>query len=136
MHPEPDQLRQVPSFEGLNDEDRERLASWLDVEEHSAGSLLTAEGRGGYAFFILEAGEARVERDGTEIGRMGSGDVFGEISLLGDGRRSADVVAISDARVLAMFGTHFREMEAAMPSVAIRLKELAERRSQDLDAGT
>src|SRR5690349_6676141 len=33
--------------------DLERLASWLDVEDHGAGTLLTHEGRTSYAFFVL-----------------------------------------------------------------------------------
>jgi CRP-like cAMP-binding protein len=95
--------------------------------------VLIQEGRGGYALFVLESGEARVERDGNEIRRMTAGEVFGEIALLGEGRRSADVVAISDVRILAMFGACFREMETEMPVVTARVRELAERRSRDLE---
>ena len=129
MHPEPEQLSRIPFFEGLGDDDRARVASWLDVEEHPAGTLLSREGQTSYAFFVLESGEARVEKDGAELSRMGPGDVFGEIAMLGDGRRSADVFATSDVRLYSMFGTRVREMQEAIPAVAARLQELAERRS-------
>jgi CRP/FNR family transcriptional regulator, cyclic AMP receptor protein len=129
MHPEPERLRQAPFFEGLDADELERIASWLDVEEHAAGALLTHEGRASYAFFILESGDARVEQDGAELRRLGPGDVFGEIAMLGDGRRSADVVAVDDVRIYSMFGTRFREMQKAMPEVAARLRELAESRT-------
>jgi CRP-like cAMP-binding protein len=49
--------------------------------------------------------------------------------MLGDGRRSADVVAVGDVRIYSMFGTHFREVQEAMPEVAARIRELAESRT-------
>src|SRR5262245_6543301 len=58
MHPEPAQLREVPFFDGLEPDELERLASWLDVEDHGAGTLLTHEGRTSYAFFVLASGDA------------------------------------------------------------------------------
>jgi CRP-like cAMP-binding protein len=55
--------------------------------------------------------------------------VFGELAMLGDGHRHADVVAETDAVVLSMFGANFREMQASMPVVAGRLQEIAAARS-------
>jgi hypothetical protein len=48
-----------------------------------------------------------------------------------DGRRTADVITETDARVLSMFGTHFREMEQALPEVEASLKDLTAERSAD-----
>jgi len=129
MHPEPAELSKVSFFQELDAPDLERLSSWMDVQEYGPGTLLTHEGRTSYAFFILESGKARVEQDGEELRRLGPGDVFGEIAMLGDGRRSADVVAVDDVRIYSMFGTRFREMQEAMPAVAARLQELADSRS-------
>jgi hypothetical protein len=42
-----------------------------------------------------------------------------------------DVITETDARVLSMFGTHFREMEQALPEVEASLKDLAAERSAD-----
>ena len=125
MHPSPDRLTSVPLFAGLTHQERERVASWLDVREHGAGSHLTREGAADYAFFVVDDGEAVVEHGGREIGRLGPGDVYGELAMLGAGRRLATVIAVTDMRILSMFGTHFREMEMAMPSVEARLQEVA-----------
>ena len=40
------------------------------------------------------------------------------MAIIGDGRRVADVVATSPMTIFAMFGTSFRELEAARPAVA------------------
>jgi CRP-like cAMP-binding protein len=124
MHPDPDRLLLVSLFNGLSAGDRTRLASWLEVEEFAAGKRLTEEGAFDYAFFVLEQGRVRVEQDGRSIASLGPGDVFGEMAFFRDGRRNADVVAETAGRVLVMFGTRFREMQASMPDVAETLKQL------------
>jgi len=128
MHPEPQDLERVPLFAGLTDGERTQVAEWFDVQEHDAGERIVHEGSSGYGFFVLDEGEVRIEHDGTEVGRLGPGDVFGELALLGDGRRHADVIAVTDVRVLSMFGTHFREMQASMPAIEAGLERLADER--------
>ena len=129
MHPDPDRLMLVSLFAGLSAPDRARVASWLEAEEFTAGRLLTEEGAHDYAFFVLERGRARVERDGQTVGSLGPGDVFGEMAFFGDGRRTADVVAETDGSVLVMFGTRFREMQATMPEVAEALRAMVAARA-------
>ena len=134
MHPNPDRLSRVPLFEGISDEDRALLAGWLDIEEHPAGGSLVREGRTAYEFFVLDEGKVRVEHEGRSLGTLDPGEVFGELAMLGDGHRRADAVAETDVRVFAMFGTHFREMQMTMPTVAERLGRLAQERLAQLDS--
>lgn len=128
MHPEPDDLQRVPLFADLTDDERARIAAWFEIQEHDAGERIVHEGSAGYGFFVLSDGDIRIEHEGREVGRLGSGDVFGELALLGDGRRHADVVAVTDVRVFSMFGTHFREMQSTMPAVEAGLERLADER--------
>jgi CRP-like cAMP-binding protein len=58
--------------------------------------------------------------------------VFGEMAMLLDGHRKADAVSRSDITVFAMFGTRFREMQAALLLVAERLDSLAAERAAAL----
>jgi CRP-like cAMP-binding protein len=129
MQPDPDQLLRVPILAGLSSDERKRLASWLDVEEFAEGTYLARAGATEYQFLILDQGRARVEREGHTVGRLERGDVFGEMAFFGDGRRSADVVAETFVRVLVMYGSRFRQMQASMPDIASRLEELARLRS-------
>ena len=76
---------------------KSRLRSLSDrakVVGYGADRLVLGEGvRGGGSVFVLLEGTARVEVGGRTVGRLGPGDVFGELALL-DGRpRSASVVA-------------------------------------------
>jgi len=98
------------------------------VQEHEAGERIVHEGSPGYWFYVLADGEVRIEHGGREVGRLEPGDVFGELAPLGDGRRHADVIAVTDVRVLSMFGTHFREMQSTMPAIEAGLERLADDR--------
>jgi len=130
MHPNAERLANVPLFAGLTDDERLRLASWLDVDEFAAGRHLAREGAAGYVFFVVDEGTVRVEHEGRTIATLGPGDVFGEMAFFADGRRNADVIAETDVRVLAMFGSRFREMQLSMPDVAARLEALVDERSK------
>jgi CRP-like cAMP-binding protein len=130
MQPDPERLLRVPILAGLTSQERTRLANWLDVEEFEQGTYLAHAGATEYQFLILDEGRARVERDGRTIGTLGRGEVFGEMAFFGDGRRSADVVADTYVRVLVMYGSRFRQMQAAMPDIAARLEELARARRE------
>ncbi len=131
MHPDPERLREIPVFEGVSTDNLEQIASGFDVEEHPAGTRLTREGASGYAFFVLDEGRARVEVDGATVNQLLPGDVFGEMAFFTDGRRTADVFADTEVRVLAMFGTRFEQLLALAPEVAERLEALARRRPAD-----
>jgi CRP-like cAMP-binding protein len=79
---------------------------------------------------VIEEGTADVVHGGNVIASLGPGDFFGEMAMMGDGRRVADVVASSPITLFEMFGTHFRELEMHMPQVAATITAtLEERRS-------
>ena len=88
----------------------------------SRGQSLVSEGAAGYVFFVIEEGTAGVEREGEFLRELGPGDHFGEIAILDGGRRTASVVATSNMRILAMFGTEFRRMESELPDLAERIR--------------
>jgi CRP/FNR family transcriptional regulator, cyclic AMP receptor protein len=115
-------LSKIPLFDDLPEDQLASLALWLDEEATKAGRGVTHEGTSGYAFFVIEEGEARVMRGDEELRRLGPGDFFGEAAILGDGRRTADVVAETDLELLAMFGTRFRALQMEMPELAAMIE--------------
>src|SRR5262245_11154573 len=127
-HPAPERLRPIPLFADLSDEDLARVATWFSVDEVSEGHRFTPEGAAGYRFYVIEDGTVEVRHHDEAIATLGPGDFFGEMAIMGDGRRVADVVATSPMTIFEMFGTSFRELEAGMPDVAARLRAVVEER--------
>jgi CRP-like cAMP-binding protein len=123
-----EQLSAVPLFGGLDDAQRSELANWFDVRNASEGVRLCGEGAPGYCFFVLTDGTATVTSDGATVATLAPGDFFGEIAILGKGRRTATVTASSPATLLVMFGAEFRRLEAAHPDIASRIRDTMEDR--------
>jgi CRP-like cAMP-binding protein len=68
-------------------------------------------------------GTAAVTSEGRTLAVLAPGDFFGEVAILGDGRRTATVTSRSPVRLLVLFGTEFRQLEAAHPEIASRIAE-------------
>jgi CRP-like cAMP-binding protein len=68
--------------------------------EFKAGETIIAEGEAGDTAFLIISGsvEVTIESSGKakNVGTLKAGDVFGEMSLIDPGPRSATVKAVSD----------------------------------------
>ena len=128
MHPSPDQLRAIPLLTDLPDRDLERIAGWLEVEEHDTAHVVVGEGRAGYVFFFIDCGRVEVRNDGRAVATLGPGEFFGEEAILSGDRRNADVVALEATTLLSMFGTYFREFEAQQPELAAEIARVVQAR--------
>jgi len=98
-------LAEVPFLQLLDDKERAALAADLDVVRFPAGRVLFNYGDPGDSLYVIRSGEVEVffkddtgERIVLETAR--AGDVFGELSLLDGGPRTASVVATQDLEVL------------------------------------
>ena len=123
-----DDVAAVPLFASLDDDQQRQIAGWFHVDHASEGVVLVGEGAHGYTFFVLTEGRAAVTGEGESLASLGPGDYFGEVAILGPGRRTATVTSTSPVRLLVMFGTEFRQLEAGYPEIASRLTEAIEAR--------
>ena len=115
-------LASIPLFSSLSDRERREVAQWADEVDIEEGRELAKQGQFGYEFFVIEEGQASVERDGEVIRELGPGDFFGEIALLETDRRTASVIARSPMRLVVMHRRDFRHVEREMPRVAERVR--------------
>ncbi len=121
MDATPGEIAAVPLFASLSEPDQREIASWFDAKDVGEGTRIIGEGASGYTFFVLADGSASVTAGGEEVGALGAGDFFGEIAILGDGRRSATVTTTERSRVFVMFGTEFRRLQQSYPEIASRI---------------
>jgi voltage-gated potassium channel len=122
----------IPLFESLSESELAEMAQWFEVKDVSTGVRLVGEGATGCSFFIVSEGEVAVTAHGEDIASLGPGDFFGEMALLGPGRRRATVTTTSLTRVLVLFGDDFRRLEANHPGVAAKIEAAMEMRLEQL----
>jgi len=125
---ESNRLSGIPLFAGLADEALEAVATAATEVDASEGDILAREGDFGHAMYVIESGTAEVRHNGTTVQSLGAGDVFGEIAIIASGRRTADVVATSEMKLVALFKRDVWALESNNPKAAERLRELIEAR--------
>lgn len=130
-------LHQVPLFSACSQKELRAIAQLGTVIEAEAGRVLTTKGHPGKEFFLVLEGVASCRIGRREVRRFGPGEFFGEMALLYGGVRTADVVAVSDMRLLVLDAREFRSMLLTANLLDIKmLANLAQRLSEADDAYT
>jgi CRP-like cAMP-binding protein len=114
-----DELARVKLFSCLSQRQLKRLARHVKERQYRPGVAVVKEGTmSGVGFFIVADGEAAVSVDGTEVGRLGPGDHFGELALISEDVRTATVTALTRLRCLVIAFWDFRRFARDNPDVS------------------
>jgi len=128
-----ERLKAIPLFAGLNRKERRALAPRADEIELEQGRVIVREGEWAYEFFAIEDGTAEVRRGEQLLAELGPGDFFGEMGLVGDTRRNANVIASSPLKVVVMTAQAFRQTSRELPEVAAKIRAAIEERGRHLE---
>ena len=103
---------------------RDRLLSAGEKHVFESGETVIRQGERGEDAFVIVSGFARVVRDGRDVARLGAGQFFGEVAML-DGRpRTADVVAETRLRCIALSRETVKRALRDEPDLAWRVLEV------------
>ncbi|NAZ38061.1 cation:proton antiporter [Rubellimicrobium sp. CFH 75288] len=120
-------------FRGVDDAVVDRVADALVPIYAAPGDVLVRRGEPADAVFFIASGA--VEADfGHRAVRLGRGEVFGEMGVLGRRARRADVKAISYATLFRLDEERFRTLMAEEPVLRGHVERLvAERRAAGIE---
>src|SRR5690348_3112949 len=91
-----DMVRSIPLFAGCSFKELARIVSLVTEVKGDPGEVLIREGKPGRESFIIVEGQAVVMVGARLVAKLGPGDFFGEMAVLGrHRRRTASVTAIS-----------------------------------------
>ncbi len=100
-------LKGIPIFELLHDDDRIELAKVVDSLRLQTGEILFQAGEPGESLFIVRSGSIELYIKDTAGQKIvltvaEEGTVFGELSLLDSGPRTATALALTEAELLVL----------------------------------
>jgi CRP-like cAMP-binding protein len=129
-------LLQVPAFSTLTDDELTRVADVTVPRRFVAGEVVFREGDDSDTCYVVRAGRARAIRehgDGRSItlAHFGPGDIFGELAMFDDERRSATVEALEETEVVAILGGDMRRLLREHPDIAVKLLAALGRRLRE-----
>jgi CRP/FNR family cyclic AMP-dependent transcriptional regulator len=116
----------VPVFSTLVAEDLQRIAQFAVPREFEPGEVVFREGDASDTCYVVRDGRARALRTHTDgrtltLATFGPGDIFGELALFEDERRSATVEAIEQTGTVAVLGPDMRRLMAEHAEISSRL---------------
>jgi len=117
-------LAGVPFFQYLDAEEREVLARQLDVVRVLAGEVVFHANDPGGTLFVIREGSVEVffKNDTGErivLETPGPGEVFGEVSFLDGGARTASVLVVEDLEALAVDRDDLSHLFRAHPEAGL-----------------
>lgn len=129
-------LRAVPVFSELAEEELARVAEVAVPRQFVAGEVVFREGDESNTCYVVRHGRARAVRehpDGRSItlANFGPGDIFGELAMFDDERRSATIETLEDTEAIAILGGDMRRLLAEHVDIAVKLLAALGRRLRE-----
>jgi CRP/FNR family cyclic AMP-dependent transcriptional regulator len=126
-------LEKAPLWSGLSKKELKSMVSFSKERRFESEDTIVKKGERGIAFYLILDGAVEIRSDGNTLSKLGPGEFFGEMSLLDNEPRSADVVTVQPSRVLILTAWHFAGLISANSKIAIKILQELVRRLRNAD---
>lgn len=125
-------LKEVPLFSTFNKKQLKSVRKTAKEKEFQSKEAIVREGdASNTGFYLILEGQVEVKQDESTLSKLGSGQFFGEMAVLDEKPRSADVVATTDTKCLLLTSWNFKALIKTYPDMATKvISELANRLRQ------
>jgi CRP/FNR family transcriptional regulator, cyclic AMP receptor protein len=129
-------LHRVPAFSTLGAEELQRVAEVAVPRRFEAGEVVFREGDESSTCYVVRSGHARAIREHTDgrsltLANFGPGDIFGELAMFDDERRSATVEASEQMEAIAILAADMRRLLREHPDMGVKLLQSLGRRLRE-----
>jgi CRP/FNR family transcriptional regulator len=119
-------LRRVPVFSALGEEELGRVAEVTVPRRFDSGETVFREGDESDTCYVVRSGHARAIREHTDgrsitLANFGPGDIFGELAMFDNEKRSATIETIERTEAIAILGGDMRRLLRQHPDIAVKL---------------
>ena len=121
----PEPHRTIPLFANLRPLQAKIVALMATLRSYAAGTSVMRQGEIGDEMHVIINGKAevRVNVDGESrpVRTLGRGDVFGEMGLIREAERTADVIASRDLEVMTLNEQFLNRVQRRYPRIANKI---------------
>lgn len=119
-------LASVPVFETLEPADLDRVAEVAVPRRFAPHHTIFREGDESDTCYVVSSGHARAVREHADgrtisLAHFGPGDIFGELAMFDDERRSATIETLDEMEAVAILGPDMRRLIREHPDLAVKL---------------
>jgi CRP-like cAMP-binding protein/Fe-S-cluster-containing dehydrogenase component/ferredoxin len=129
------QLRSIPMFSTVTPDFIAYLRERVELRRYGPGQVICRQGEPSHSFFLVRIGFVKVTQahpgGDLVLGYVGRGGFFGELSLLGEGIRTATCTALDHVEAVRIRAEEFQTMLERFPEVRKGLVEVARQRMQE-----
>ncbi len=128
-----ERLKWVPMFAGCDTQNLQSIVDGAREEEFDSGARIVKEGEISCLFYLILDGQVEISSKDQVLATLDAGNFFGEMALLDELPRSADVIATKPTKCLVISQRNLKEIISSNSDIAIKmLQELCNRlRSTD-----
>jgi len=127
------ELKPIGLFAGLSEGELNKLSKQMREVRHQQGAEIIVHGKDGVGFLVIVEGEAEVTTGDGRHRKLGPGDYFGEMALLDQQGRSADITARTDLILAAVPEWGFKQFLGEHPEITYRLLQTLSRRLREAE---
>ena len=119
-------LARIPLFAELAEDELARVAEVTVPRRFEADEVVFREGDASNTCYVIRTGHARAVRENSDgrsitLAQFGPGDIFGELAMLDDERRSATIETLEQTETVAILGPDMRRLLREHPDLAVKL---------------
>ncbi len=131
-------LRNVSLFATMNERDMEVISKIIFINTYAKGEVIFQEGEKGDSLYIVLKGQVKVclyDEDGREyiLAAIGKDGFFGELALIDELPRSANVITLEDSELLIIRRHDFTRLLMENPTITIAILKVLSRRLREAD---
>lgn len=126
-------LKEVPLFSQFKSEELALLIQRASEDEFEPHTAIVQEHSPGDEFYLILNGQVEVRKGSKRLAKLGVGQFFGEMALLDEKLRSADVIALEETRCLVISSHTLHTLMREHPDMALKMLAELTRRLRNTD---
>ncbi len=130
-------LKRSQLFGSMTLDQLRTIAAYLTEREMFPGETIVHEGEHSHELYLIVSGQVDIVKHfGTTphtLATSGAGELFGDMALVEDRPRSADVVAVEQGILLVLHPEHFRQIVLQDPAISFEIFRVLSARIRRFD---